>query len=244
MKPITFSNRLFEPIPLPIEVVAEGKFLERPNRFIGVVQVEGKEHRVHIADTGRLRELLIKGAKVYLGANPNGKLDYKLLGVEYQNRPVFLNPSFHSPIGEELIKRGILGYIPSKIQREKRVGKSRIDFLVDTSHWVEIKGCNLLLGEWCLFPDAPTTRGSRHIGELTQRVEMGERATLLFLLFQPCTRFGIYKKRDPELHSTLNLAQKKGVEILGVQLEFLPYSSTGKVEIIPSKILPFGEWEG
>ncbi|MRJ06562.1 MAG: DNA/RNA nuclease SfsA [Epsilonproteobacteria bacterium] len=242
MKPITFFDNFFRPIPLPVKVVAEGKFLHRPNRFVGVVEVEGKENRVHIADTGRLRELLVEGAKVYLGANSTGKLDYKLLGVEYQNRPVFLNPSFHSKIGEELIKRGVLGYLPSQIEREKKLEESRIDFLVESTHWVEVKGCNLLIGEWCLFPDAPTSRGSRHIRELTRAVERGDRGTLLFLLFQPCAQFGIYRSRDPELYQTLTLARKKGVEIVGVRLEFTP-SPTEKVTITLTALLPFGEWE-
>jgi sugar fermentation stimulation protein A len=65
--------------------LTRGLFIERPNRFVGLVSVEEKIFKAHISDTGRLKELLTSGTKTLLAENPEGKLDYKLIAVEKGN---------------------------------------------------------------------------------------------------------------------------------------------------------------
>jgi sugar fermentation stimulation protein A len=212
-------------IGLPVEIVEVGRFVERPNRFIGVVEVKGELKRAHISDTGRLRELLKPGVKSYLARNPNGKLDFKLVGVETPIGPILLYPPAHNWIGERLIEMGLLGFSPGRIERERSVGESRLDLLVDRQVWVEIKGCNLQIGEWCLFPDAPTTRGARHLREL------GEvKGVLLLLLFRPCLHWGVRWEEDPKFGEVLEQVKRKGVQIFPVGLETY-LSPTPRVKI-------------
>ena len=64
--------------------IVEGKFLDRPNRFIAHVEIAGKAETVHVKNTGRCKELLLPGVKVYLekSGNPNRKTAYDLVAVE------------------------------------------------------------------------------------------------------------------------------------------------------------------
>ncbi len=112
-----------------------GQFLERENRFVCRVLVKNKERKAHLSDTGRLRELLKKGAPVVLSPNPKGKLDYKVVSIGNEGEWIFLNPSLHSRIAERLIREGFIGTYPKSIRREVTVGKSRIDFLIDESFY-------------------------------------------------------------------------------------------------------------
>ena len=203
-----------------------GKFLERPNRFTVLVEVKGSVRKAHISDTGRLEELLIPGAAVLLSPNPRGKLDYKFVAVEKEGEWVLLNTSVHSKIARKIMEIGLLGFRPERIQSEYHFGSSRIDFLVNGNMLVEVKGCNLAKNDTCLFPDAPTERGKRHLEELIAAVEKGYRAAVLFLAFRKCSRFLPNMERDPSFSSTFYKALKAGVEFYGVRLSFSP---TGEV---------------
>ncbi len=203
-----------------------GKFLERPNRFTVLVEAEGSVKKAHISDTGRLKELLVPGADVLLSPNPRGKLDYKFVAVEKDGEWVLLNTSVHSKIARRVIEIGLLGFKPENIQSEYRFGSSRIDFLVNGNMLVEVKGCNLAKNDTCLFPDAPTERGKRHLEELIAAVEKGYRAAVLFLAFRRCSGFLPNMEMDPAFSSTFYKALRAGVEFYGVRLGFLP---TGEV---------------
>ncbi len=79
---------------------------------------------------------------------------------------------------------------------------------------VEVKGCTLAQGEVALFPDAPTTRGRRHLEELIYAREKGLGAAVIFLVFRDARCFAPNRKTDPDFSSTLERAVKKGVKIL------------------------------
>jgi len=144
--------------------IEEGVFLERENRFVGKCSIDGRNFKCHIADPGRLKEILTEGRRVFVVKNPKGyRTDYRLIAVSMEDGIILLNTSVHSKIGYEAIKRGVLGFVPEKIKKEVPFERSRIDFLVDDNVFVELKGCNLKVGKRCLFPDAPTERGRRHL---------------------------------------------------------------------------------
>jgi sugar fermentation stimulation protein A len=201
-----------------------GQFLERENRFVCRVLVKNKERKAHLSDTGRLRELLKKGAPVVLSPNPKGKLDYKVVSIGNEGEWIFLNPSLHSRIAERLIREGFIGTYPKSIRREVTVGKSRIDFLIDESFYLEVKGCNLVEEEVCLFPDAPTLRGKKHLLELIRLKEKGFRTGVLFLAFRECNCFSPNRRTDWEFCNTFKRALSSGVEFFGFKLGFCPES--------------------
>ena len=204
----------------------EGTFLERPNRFVALVEVNGQVKRAHVSDTGRLGELLERGAPVLLSPNPKGKLDYKFVAVEKENEWVLLNTSVHSSIARKILESGLLRFKPKTVKPEFTFGSSRIDFLLNGNFLLEVKGCNLVENGICLFPDAPTERGKKHLLELTKALKKGYRAGVLFLSFRKCNCFLPNRKRDPDFSSTFLKALSEGVEFFGVQLGFL---KTGEV---------------
>ena len=204
-------------------------FVERLNRFCALVRTEEGLRKAHISDTGRLVELLSPGSSLLLGENPEGKLDYKLLAVKGREGWVFLYTPAHGLIAERLIKKGLLGFFPKEVKREVKYGRSRIDFLVDGDFYLEVKGCNLLKGKTCLFPDAPTERGRKHLMELIDLRQKGFRAGVLFLAFRDCLCFSPCEEIDPEFSEIFKRALSSGVEFFGMKLKLLP--ETGGVYV-------------
>ena len=203
-----------------------GKFLERLNRFVVLVEVDGKIKKAHLSDTGRLGELLVPGAPVLLSPNPKGKLDYKFVAVKKEKEWVLLNTSVHSKIARKVLESGVLGFKPRSLKAEYELENSRIDFLVDENLLLEVKGCNLVEGGVCLFPDAPTDRGRRHLWELLSALNRGYRAAVLFLAFRSCKCFLPNRERDPDFSDVFYRALNAGVEFYAVRLQFQP---TGEV---------------
>ncbi len=198
----------------------EAVFLKRPNRFVGVCLVDGEEKTCHIADPGRLKEILTKRRKVLVLKNrPGLKLDYKMVAAKMEDGWILLNTSFHSKIALNAIKSGVLGFIPEKIKSEVKFGNSRLDFLLDNRIFVELKGSNLLIGNRCVFPDAPTKRGARHIKELIEAKEKGFDSVILVMGLRDCSCFSVNGELDPDFQSIFEEGLKKGVRFVGFKIK-------------------------
>jgi sugar fermentation stimulation protein A len=218
----------------------EGEFLSRANRFSAEVLIGGEVKKAHVSDTGRLRELLTPGTPVLVAQNPRGKLDFKLVAAK-KEKWVFLYTPLHTLIAERIVKSGALGFKPKSVKREVSIGKSRIDLLIDEGFFLEVKGCNLKEGEVCLFPDAPTERGRRHLEELIKLKTEGkaERIGVLFLIARECERFRINDQEDPELARSFLKAVEAGLEVFCAKLEMEPSGelflkvSSSRVDKIP-----------
>ncbi|NPA17069.1 MAG: DNA/RNA nuclease SfsA [Aquificae bacterium] len=197
----------------------EAVFLERPNRFVGICRINGKTVRCHIADSGRLKEILTEGRKLLVVKNrPGMKTRYRVIGALMEDGWILLNTSIHSKIGEEAIKKGVLGFTPEKIKREFAFGNSRIDYLVDDNILVELKGSNLLIGDRCVFPDAPTSRGKRHLEELIKSLSEGYRPYILMMGLRECNCFQTNERLDPEFSKTFQKAIESGVVFKGFRV--------------------------
>ena len=162
-------------------------FLERPNRFIAHCTVDGMLETVHVKNTGRCRELLVPGATVYLekSSNPNRKTAYDLVTVETPFGLVNMDAAAPNQVAGELLRAGTILSSPTLVQPEVRFGASRLDFYAENDRqrlFVEVKGVTLRQGEWAVFPDAPTVRGTKHMGELVQAVAQGYRAMALLIV--------------------------------------------------------------
>ena len=169
------------------ENVCDGVFIERPNRFIAYVTVDGKRETVHVKNTGRCRELLLPGATVYLerGTSPNRKTPYDLIAVEKGERLINTDSQAPNRVFGEWAAAG--GFLPgvTAIRSEYVCGDSRLDFCIETEkglHLVEVKGVTLEENGRARFPDAPTERGVKHIRELQKAIEKGLDATLFFVV--------------------------------------------------------------
>lgn len=168
----------------------EGKFVERPNRFIGHVEVDGEILICHIKNTGRMRELLIPGTKVYLleSTNPNRKTKYDLISIDHKGIIINLDSQIPNRIvADAFLNSEISGWEnPDFLKREVKVGNSRLDMLVkkdNRSLYVEVKGVDLVKEKGLsMFPDAPTIRGTKHLRELETLVKEGHEAMVIFLI--------------------------------------------------------------
>ena len=167
--------------------VRAAKFIDRPNRFIAHVELDGSVETVHVKNTGRCRELLVPGCTVYLekGTNPNRKTAYDLIAVEKGSSLINMDAQAPNKVFAEWAVAG--GFLPdvTAIRPEYTYGGSRLDFCVETEgrlHLVEVKGVTLEEKGNALFPDAPTERGVKHIRELQRAAETGLDAVLFFVV--------------------------------------------------------------
>ena len=140
----------------------EAVFLDRPNRFVAHVRLDGKAETVHVKNTGRCRELLLPGAQVILSKsdNPARRTAYDLIGV-YKDGERLFNIDSQAPnrvVGEWLQTQEF-----TLIRPEYTFGDSRIDFYMERGgeRWLlEVKGCTLERDGVGYFPDAPRSGAS------------------------------------------------------------------------------------
>ncbi len=192
-----------------------GTLIKRQNRFLATALVEGEIKKVHIADTGRLEEILTPQRELLLLHNrPGLKTEYTLVASKMEEGWVLVNTRLHSPIAYRAIEKGVLGFIPKHIQKEVTFGKSRLDFQADEA-FVELKGCSLVQNGLCLFPNAPTTRGVKHLQELIQISQKGFLAYLLIMAVRHCRCFMPHPTRDEKFKETFYKALKSGVKFRG-----------------------------
>lgn len=201
--------------------IAEGAFLKRLNRFLALVEVGNEEVLAHVHDPGRLKDLLIPGARVYLRRG-RGKYRYYLYAVEAEDGVILVDSALHSRIAEWLVKKGLIFQGYRVVRREVPLGKSRIDFLLQrgkTLALLEVKGCSLLKGTYAMFPDAPTVRGRRHLLELAKALEEGYEAYILFIVVRPGAKaFKPNWDVDPKFSQTFREILKRGVKALAYKV--------------------------
>lgn len=169
-----------------------GRFISRPNRFIAKVEINGSEETVHVKNTGRCKELLVSGADVWLEVPQNTarKTKYDLVAVEKKRQglpPLMINMDSQMPNAavEEWLKKGTLFSDKAVIEREKTYVDSRFDFRITEGEkvsYLEVKGVTLEKDGVAYFPDAPTERGVKHLGELVKCREEGFGAYLVFVI--------------------------------------------------------------
>lgn len=218
--------------------IVSGIFIDRPNRFIAHVDIDGTTETVHVKNTGRCKELLIPGVKVYLedfeGRMASRKLRYSLIAVEKvsckkkdaESRTILINMDSQAPnkvVGEWLATQGY-----DFIKPEFTFGNSRVDFYMERGNekfLLEVKGCTLEFDGHCFFPDAPTERGIKHLEELMAAKELGYHAAVLILIqMEEAIDFAPNDKTHKAFGDTLRLASSRGVEVLCYNCKVTPDS--------------------
>lgn len=212
--------------------IKKGRFLNRPNRFTAQVEIDGEEHIVHVKNTGRCKELLVPGATIFLekSSNPLRKTQYDLIAV-YKGK-VLVNMDSQAPnkaVGE-WIKNGGLLENPTIIKPEMKYGDSRLDFYIENESekmYAEVKGVTLEIDGTAKFPDAPTERGRKHLGELIKAKQNGYRSAVIFVIqMKGCDCFTPNTQHDPAFAKELKRAAENGVEIIAVDCIITPDSIT------------------
>ncbi len=199
------------------ENITQAKFINRPNRFIAEVDIEGHKEIVHVKNTGRCKELLIPGCEVWLTApgTPDRKTKYDLVAVRKDNGILF---NIDSQAPNKVVKEWLAKQDYSKVTAEYTYGNSRIDFYMergDEQFLMEVKGCTLEIDGMGYFPDAPTERGVKHIRELIKAKKEGYQSILAFVIqMDGVTEVRANVETHPEFGEALDDAKKAGVEVL------------------------------
>ncbi len=200
-----------EPIPATL--------LERPNRFLGVVDLDGKHVQCFIPNPGRMHELMVPGTRVYLIHRPgeHRKTDYDLTLVEYNDTLVSIDSRLPNYMLREAINQNRLPEFKDyHVERtEPSFHDSRLDLLLsdDTNQiLLEAKSCTLIENNTAWFPDAPTKRGARHMNTLIKALEHG-RATVCFVIQRDdAVEWRPNAIMDPVFTENIKNAVKNGVE--------------------------------
>lgn len=202
--------------------VVEGIFLERPNRFVAKVLIDGKDETVHVKNTGRCRELLPKGARVYL-ADEKGKerkTRYDLIAALKNDRIINMDSQAPNAVVKEALQQGLVLRGVKEIKPEYTFGESRFDFFVKTEDsdkgvFIEVKGVTLENDNIVSFPDAPSDRAVKHVEELIKARKEGYDAYILFVVQMENVRFLTPNERThKEFALALRRAKEAGVQIL------------------------------
>ncbi len=206
------------------DTIVDGVFLERPNRYLAQVEINGEEVLAHVPDPGRLPGLMIPKRKVRLIHKPSEtrKTQYTLALVRHQNLWVSVYPVFANTLVKDgLTKNKIkcLGEFDS-FSAEVKQGASRFDFCLikdGKETYVEVKSVSLVEKTVGKFPDAPTERGRKHVEELIQLKQKGVGAVVLFVSQRSDTRsISPNNEIDPKFGEALRRAQDAGVGLFGI----------------------------
>ena len=195
--------------------IVEGVFVERPNRFIAHCLIDDKIEVCHVKNTGRCKELLIKGSKVYLqkSNNPNRKTKFDLITVQKGDRLINMDSQIVNSVALEYVSN--LFENIKLIKPEFKYGNSRVDIYIETEAdkiFLEVKGVTLENDGVVCFPDAPTERGIKHLKELQKAVTEGYKAYVLFVIQMSDVKYfepNIFT--HPEFANELKRAKDNGV---------------------------------
>lgn len=207
------------------DAVVAGHFLARPNRFIAYVEVGGEEIVAHVKNTGRCRELLVPGARVYLqdwGPDHTGrKTRYDVVAVEKGALLVNMDSQAPNKVFAEWAQSGRFVEGLTLLRPEVKWGNSRFDFSWEAGErrgFAEVKGVTLEENGHARFPDAPTQRGVKHLEELVLAKQGGYDAAVCFVLQMEGMRcFSPNDATHPAFGAALRRAAEAGVRVLAME---------------------------
>ena len=211
--------------------LVEGRFIRRLNRFSVLVGLEGREVTAHLANSGRLGELLVEGRTAYLlpreGAHRKTAYDLAIMRTEsgvYVSMDARLPNRLFTEFLSESTALPFSDYPTA--HSEVTVGRSRIDFVLrgkDGRFFIEVKSVTLIRERVGFFPDGPTARGARHLRELMEIRKRGERAGVVFVVQRSDVECIMPNDdTDPYFGEVLREAVSQGVEAFGCRCRVGP----------------------
>ena len=200
--------------------IREAIFVSRPNRFLAEVLIDQIPEIVHVKNTGRCKELLVPGVKVYLEESKalNRKTKYDLVMVQKGERLINMDSQCPNEAAFEFVKQGGLGFLPDYLKREVKFLASRFDLYAEYQGrkiFIEVKGVTLEEEGVVRFPDAPSERAIKHVKELIKSVSHGYEAIILFVIqMEKVNCFFPNWQTQKEFGEVLREAEDAGVRIL------------------------------
>ena len=202
----------------------KGKLIKRYKRFFVDVKLKNEIVTAHCPNTGSMKGLLDEGNEVYLlkNSNPKRKLKYSLEIIRAKKNLVGVN----THMANKIVSHGLSNNLIKELKNNDSIKpevffnkETRFDFLIaknSQKSFVEVKNVTLFRDEKTAeFPDAITTRGSKHLITLIDAIKKGYKAYLIFLVqIQNMEKFKIAKDIDNEYYKNYLLAKKAGVNFL------------------------------
>lgn len=211
------------------------KFIRRPNRFQGFVELNGEEIMVHVPNTGRCREILTPGTEVILRKedNPQRKTSFDLIAGYKGDKLINIDSQIPNKVVEEALKEGKIDALSryKHVNREKTFGNSRFDFKLSISdieipeqeYYLEVKGVTYETNGLTKFPDAPTERGTKHLLELIEVKKSGRGAGVIFLIQMDNVKaFTPHDSMDKVFGDALRKAYNNGVDVFAYSCQVEP----------------------
>jgi len=204
--------------------LVKGKLIKRYKRFFADVKLDNEDVTAHCPNTGSMKGLVDEGNDVYLLPNtdPKKKLKYGLEIVKARENLVGVNTHMANKITRHALENNLIKELKSSdlIKSEVFFNKeTRFDFLIEKNKqkiFVEVKNVTLFRNNnTAEFPDAVTSRGSKHLQTLIEAIKKGYKSYLIFLVqIQKMEKFKIAKDIDPEYFRNYLQAKKAGVNFL------------------------------
>ncbi len=224
------------------KLVYECVFIERINRFVAKVLLDGEETLVHVKNTGRCKELFIEGRVAFLekSLNEKRKYMYDLIAIYKDDLLINIDSQIPNKVVFDYINTGNLFYNVTLVKREVIYKNSRFDLYVEylddnkdtIKAFIEVKGVTLFEGDTAMFPDAPTTRGAKHLEELLDAHENGYDTYVFFLVqAKGIKQFKGNIERDIKFCNALKNAYDKGVKVLCFNTEVTSSNITINEEV-------------
>lgn len=205
------------------------KLIKRYKRFLADVELEDTSViTVHCPNTGTMKTCSTPGSPVLLSVsnNPKRKYPHTFEMICESGHWVGVNTMRTNALVAEGIEAGIVTEFTDVVNIKKEVkvsDKSRLDLLVEDKNgktYIEVKNCSMAIDGIAMFPDAVTSRGAKHLDELMELVQKGERAVIFFLIQRGDTsRFAPAQHIDPVYANKLRDAKESGVMLLAYQAE-------------------------
>ena len=212
----------------------EGTLLKRYKRFMADIELtSGETITAHCPNTGPMTGVCHVGGRVMVSKsdNPKRKLAYTWELAEVQdNGPTWagVNTALHNRVIQSALSEHVFEQLEpyDTLKREVPYGEnSRIDFLLTTAErpiYIEVKNSTWAQDSLCLFPDTVTTRGHKHLRELTALVPEARAVMLYFINRGDCDRFAPGDSADPKYGQLLRDAIAAGVEVLPCRFDISP----------------------
>ncbi|WP_072680831.1 DNA/RNA nuclease SfsA [Arcobacter sp. LA11] len=208
------------------ELIA-GKLVKRYKRFLADIILEnGEEITAHVPNSGAMTSCIEENCPVWVTFhdNPKRKLKYTLELTKIGENLICTNTGVANKIAIEAVENGTIeelqGY--TSLKPEQKYGQnSRIDILLekeDEKCYVEIKSVSLKIDDKLAFPDAVTSRGTKHLNELRDMVQQGHRAVMLYVIQRTDkASFRLAHEIDKKYAETFKEVMDLGVEVLVYQ---------------------------
>ena len=210
----------------------KGKLIKRYKRFFVDINIKNKIITAHCPNTGSMMGLLDRNNEVWVSKNndPKRKLKYTLEIIKSKNNLVGVNTHLANKIVYEGLSNNFINeFINSNIIKpEVYYNKdTRFDFFVNKNnqkYYIEVKNVTLFrTNSISEFPDAITSRGSKHLKTLVDAIKKGYKTYVLFLVqIQNMKNFQIAKDIDKDYYNNYLLAKKAGVQFLAYKCKIDP----------------------